>query len=383
MKVALVSPYDVAYPGGVADHIQHLARELRGMGNVVKIIAPTEGGADDELVEHPDFYGIGRAVRIRANGSTARITLQPFALSRPVKEVLRAERFDVIHLHEPLMPHLPHVVLRHSTSINVGTFHAFSDSNMGYASFKPYLKLYYRSLHARIAVSPAARTYVQSYFHGRIVTIPNGIEIARFSPQVLPFPQYRDGRPTILFVGRYNEPRKGFKYLLRALGLVRQQFPDVRLLVVGKGRPKRYLRYLEAQGLAENVEFTGFATEEEKPRYYRSADVFCSPATGGESFGMVVLEAMAAGTPVVASGIPGHRGILTNEREGLLAQPESAQALALALVRMLADGELRERTGLAGRETAALYSWHEVSKRVVTQYDLAERLQHRVMMVVR
>jgi len=131
------------------------------------------------------------------------------------------------------------------------------------------------------------------------------------------------------------------------------------------------------------VEFTGFATEEEKPRYYRSADVFCSPATGGESFGMVVLEAMAAGTPVVASGIPGHRGILTNEREGLLAQPESAQALALALVRMLADGELRERTGLAGRETAALYSWHEVSKRVVTQYDLAERLQHRVMMVVR
>ncbi len=383
MKVALVSPYDVSYPGGVADHIHHLARELRGMSHTVKIIAPTEGGADDELVEHADFYGIGRAMKVPANGSTARITLQPFALGKPVRAVLRAEQFDVIHLHEPLMPHLPHVVLRHSTSINVGTFHAFSDSNLGYASFKPYLKLYYRALHARIAVSPAARAYVQSYFHGRIVTIPNGIETERFGPHALPFPQYRDGRPTILFVGRYNEPRKGFKYLLRALLLVRQQFPNVRLLVVGRGRPRRYLRYLEAHGLAENVEFVGYASEEDKPRFYRSADVFCSPATHGESFGMVVMEAMATGTPVVATWIPGHRGILKSGHEGLLVQPESAQALALALVRMLADSELREQSSVAGHDTASHYSWHEVSKRVVAQYELAERLQRRVMMVAR
>lgn len=383
MKIALVSPYDYTYPGGVGDHIRHLAVELRGMGNTVKVIAPTQAGADDEVIEGPDFYGIGKAVKIPANGSTARITISPFAINRPVKAVLRAENFDVIHLHEPLMPQLPHVVLRHSTSINVGTFHAFSDTNVGYASFKPYLNWYYRKLHSRIAVSPAARAFVQGYFHGRVVTIPNGVETERFGPHVAPLPQYRDGRPTILFFGRYNEPRKGFKYLARALMLVKQQFPEVRLLVVGKGRPRRYLRYFENHGLGDNVEFAGFASEDDKPRYYRSADVFCSPATGGESFGLVLMEAMASGTPAVATAIPGHMGILTHGQEGLLVPPESAQALALALVRLLADADLREAAARAGHETASRYSWHEVSKRVFAQYERAERLYRHIRLVAR
>ncbi len=383
MKIGLVSPYDYTYPGGVGDHIRYLAVELRCMGHTVKVIAPTQGGADDEVIEGPDFYGIGKAVRVRANGSTARITISPFAINRPVKAVLRAENFDVIHLHEPLMPQLPHAVLRHSTSINVGTFHAFSDSSLGYASFKPYLNGYYRKLHGRIAVSPAARAFVQGYFHGRVVTIPNGVETARFGPHVVPFPQYRDGRPTILFFGRYNEPRKGFKYLARALALVAAQYPDVRLLVVGKGKPRRYQRYFETHGLGRNVEFAGFASEEDKPRYYRSADVFCSPATGGESFGLVVMEAMASGTPVVATAIAGHMGILTHGREGLLVPPQSPQSLAVTLVRVLADGQLRAAMGDGGQETAARYSWAEVSRRVVAQYERAAQLYRRVGLVAR
>ncbi len=378
MKIALVSPYDMAYPGGVADHINHLGRVLRLMGHKVIVIAPAGTGRDEDFVIGKDFYGIGRAVKLTANGSTVRITLQPFALSRPVRDVLAEEQFDVIHLHEPLMPHLPHVVLRHSTSVNVGTFHAFSDSNLGYATMRPYLRRYYRMLHGRIAVSRAARTFVQGYFPGRVVVIPNGIEPERFAPHVPPFPQYRDGRPTILFVGRYNDARKGFKYLARALVLVRQQFPDVRLLVVGRGRPTRYQRFIERHGLERNVEFAGFATPEELPRYYASADVFCSPATGGESFGLVVMEAMASGKPVVATAIPGHQGILTHGVEGVMVLPESAQSLAVGLVRLLADRDLAAAMGEAGRQTALGYSWAEVGKRVLDQYDLAARMQRRV-----
>jgi phosphatidylinositol alpha-mannosyltransferase len=378
VKVALVSPYDVSYPGGVADHIHHLARVLRLMGHHVTVIAPAGSASDEDFVVGKDFYGIGRAVRFPANGSTARITLQPFALNRPVKDVLQAEQFDVIHLHEPLMPHLPHVVLRHSTSINVGTFHAFSDSNMGYAALRPYLRWYYRMLHGRIAVSRAARAYVQSYFPGRIIVIPNGIDPDHFAPHVEPYARYQDGRPTILFVGRYNDARKGFKYLTRALALVRQQYPDVRLLIVGRGKPKRYLRFIESHGLEGNVEFAGFASGDELPRYYASADVFCSPATGRESFGLVVMEAMASGKPVVTTAIPGHQGILTNGIEGLMVEPESAQALAIALVRLLADRPLRAMMGEAGRATAMRYSWTEVGKRVVEQYELAGRFQQRV-----
>jgi len=378
MKVGLVSPYDISYPGGVADHIHHLSHELRAMGHQVTVLAPTSTGSDDDFVVGQDFYGIGRAVKFPANGSTARITLQPFALSRPVKEVLRQEQFDIIHLHEPLMPNLPHVVLSHSTSINVGTFHAFSESNMGYATFRPYLRGDFRRLHGRIAVSQAARRYVQSYFPGRMVVIPNGIELDRYGAHIAPLPQYRDGRPTILFVGRYNDARKGFKYLTRAIALVRKQYPDVRLLVVGQGQPKRYLRFIESQGLERNVEFVGFASNADLPRYYASADVFCSPATGRESFGMVVMEAMASGKAVVTTAIPGHQGILTNGVEGLMVEPESSSALAIALVRLLADRSLARAMGDAGRATAMNYSWTEVGKRVVAQYEQAGRLQRRV-----
>ncbi|MCA1669686.1 MAG: glycosyltransferase family 4 protein [Thermomicrobia bacterium] len=378
MKVALVSPYDVRYPGGVADHIHHLSGVLRTMGHHVTVIAPAGSGNEDDFVVGQDFYGIGRAVKFPANGSSAWITLQPFALTKPVKEVLRAEKFDVIHLHEPLMPNLPHIILRHSTSINVGTFHAFSESNMGYATFRPYLRRDFRTLHGRIAVSRAAKAYVQSYFPGRVVVVPNGIEPGQFGPQVAPFPQYCDGRPTILFVGRYNDARKGFKYLTRAIALVRLQYPDVRLLVVGRGQPKRYLRFIESHGLARNVDFVGFATAEELPRYYASADLFCSPATGRESFGLVVMEAMASGTPVVTTTIPGHLGILTNGVEGLMVEPASAQALALAMTRLLADRSLARAMGEAGRATAMQYSWVEVGKRVVEQYEQAAKVRQRL-----
>jgi phosphatidylinositol alpha-mannosyltransferase len=225
-----------------------------------------------------------------------------------VKALLRQEQFDVIHLHEPLIPVLPYLVLLNSRSVNVATFHAFRASSPWYTAFKPYMTFMMSRLDARIAVSEPARDFVSQYFHGPYDIVPNGIDVHRFR-DVEPFPWAGDGVPRILFVGRYNEPRKGFKYLLRAMPSIQQQFPDARLVVVGGGKPDRFDGLMERYGV-RNVDFVGLITPEELPRYYASCDLFCAPSISGESFGIVLLEAMASGRPVVAGDIPGYRSVM-------------------------------------------------------------------------
>jgi phosphatidylinositol alpha-mannosyltransferase len=369
MKIALVSPYDFTYPGGANEHIAHLAAEYRELGHAVRIMAPATRGRP--LPADPDFYRVGTPVPIRSNGSVARITLS-LTLSHEVKEILAREQFDVVHLHEPLMPALPLTVLYHSEARNVGTFHAFAESNLGYFYARPLLQPLVEKLDARIAVSYAAAEFVGRYFPGEYHVIPNGIELARYGDHVAPLPQYRDGRPTILFVGRFNEPRKGFRYLLRAFPLVREQFPDARLLVVGRGDVRRYRDFLDSRGV-EGVEFVGYVETADLPRYYVSCDLFCAPSTKGESFGLILLEAMASGRAVVASSIPGYAGVIDHGRDGWLVAPQDPVALALALVRLLADRELRAELAAAGRQKARRYSWSEVARRVLTVYANAER----------
>ena len=368
MKIALVSPYDFTYPGGANEHIAHLAAEYRELGHAVRIMAPAAPGRP--LPADPDFYRVGTPVPIRSNGSVARITLS-LTLSHRVKEILAREEFDVVHLHEPLMPALPLTVLYHSETRNVGTFHAFAESNLGYFYGRPLLQPLVEKLDARIAVSHAAAEFVGRYFPGEYHVIPNGIELARYGDHVEPLPQYRDGRPTILFVGRFNEPRKGFRYLLRAFPLVREQFPDARLLVVGRGDVRRYRDFLDSRGV-EGVEFVGYVENADLPRYYVSCDLFCAPSTKGESFGLILLEAMASGRPVVASRIPGYAGVIDHGRDGWLVAPQDPVALALALVRVLADRELRAELAAAGRQKARRYSWSEVARRVLTVYTNAD-----------
>ncbi|HEX5505697.1 MAG TPA: glycosyltransferase family 4 protein [Thermomicrobiales bacterium] len=364
MKIALVSPYDFTYPGGANEHIAHLATEYRELGHAVRILAPAARGRP--LPADPDFYRVGTPVPIRGNGSTARITLS-ITLSHKVKEILAREGFDVVHLHEPLMPALPLTVLYHSDARNVGTFHAFAESNLGYFYGRPLLQPLVERLDARIAVSEPAARFVGQYFGGEYEIIPNGIEVARFA-NAEPLPRYRDGRPTILFVGRFNEPRKGFRYLLRAFALVREQFPDARLLVVGRGDVRRYQDFLESKGVA-GVEFAGFVDNADLARYYVSCDIFCAPSTRGESFGLILLEAMAAGRPVVASRIPGYAQVIAHGRDGWLVPPQESTALALALVRLLADRALREAIAAAARQTARRYAWSEVARRVLAVYE--------------
>jgi phosphatidylinositol alpha-mannosyltransferase len=305
----------------------------------------------------------------------AHITISP-ATYRRVKEILREHAFDVIHVHEPLTPVLPLVVLRHSRSVNVGTFHAYRDSHAGYQIGRPLLEPFVNRLQGRIAVSPAARDMVAQYFPAEYTVIPNGIDYDRFAGQdVVPYAKYRDGRPTILFVGRLDE-RKGFDHLIRAFAIVVRQVPDARLLVVGgytRDDKAEFVRFARQNGL-HGVRFVGYASCDDIPRYYRSADVFCAPSTGFESFGIVLLEAMASGGPTVASDIAGYRSVLTDGREGLLVPPGDCHALAEALLRLLGDPAKRSSMADAGRSTAQRYRWDRVAPQVLEVYEtLLER----------
>ncbi len=378
MKIALVSPYDYPYPGGVTNHVKHLYREFTALGHDVRIMAPSSNRNLER--EESDVYRIGNVRRVPANGSIARITLS-FRLSRRVREVLASERFDIVHVHEPLMPSLPPTVLRYSRSVNIGTFHAYRGSYYGYFYGRPVLRRAFRSLDGRIAVSRAAKRFVRQYFMAPYRIIPNGVEINRFDPgSVEPLPQFSDGRPNILFVGR-PEKRKGVGYLLRAYPLVKAAFPDARFIVVGAGdwQNSRYVDYLERHDMRDII-VVGRVSDDDLPRYYRSADVLCSPATQGESFGIVLLEGMAAGLPVVASDIEGYRQVVSDGRQGLLVPPRDERALADALCTVLQSPALRLSMGVEARHSVVEYSWPRVAEQVLEFYvRTADRSLHEYL----
>jgi phosphatidylinositol alpha-mannosyltransferase len=365
MKIALVSPYDLSVVGGVNSHVAPLAVQFRDRGHTVKVIGPAS--ADAAVGSEPGMVVIGRPRPIPTSGSIARIAIS-LRLSGQVKELLARERFDIVHVHEPLMPFLPITFLRHSDAVNVGTFHAAKDGgNRLYAYSKRLLKRWFRKLDGKIAVSPAAERLVSRYFPGYFNIIPNGIDIERFTG-AKPLPQLMDGKLNILFVGRM-EKRKGLKYLLRAFIAVKREMPDARLVVVGEGRLREgYERSIRKAGV-EDVVFAGWVSDSELPRYYASADIFCAPNTGNESQGYVLLEAMASGKPVIASNIEGFATVVTDGVEGHLVLPKDAGSLALALVHLLADSGLRREMGRRARLRAEEYGWDRVAQRVLSYYE--------------
>lgn len=367
MKIAQVTPYDIAHPGGVGQHIFHLQREFEKLGHEVVVMAPRSARGGLEV--KPGFYGVGRPIPIPANGSQARLMFD-VTLYNAVKEVMARERFDIVHMHEPLTPLLPYIVLLNSQSANVATFHAARATNPWYSMLKPYFGFLMSRLDARICVSEPARHMIQQHFPDSYEIIPNGIDIERYSHDAPPFPWAERGAPHILFVGRFNEQRKGFKYLLRAMPMIQQQFPEARLTVVGPGDKSKFTDLLQRY-MIRGVEFKGEVPSADLPRYYASCDVFCAPSIHGESFGLVLLEAMATTKPVVASDIPGYASVMTNNYDGLLVQPRDSMAIALAIVRLLSDSTLRERLSLAGRQTSEKYAWPQVAARVLDTYRRA------------
>ena len=365
MKIAMVSPYDFTWPGGVTAHVAQLARALGRSGHEVQVLAPHSPSRDFQ--DSDLLVPFGRSVPLPSGGSTARVTLS-WWLYPKIRALLKKEQFDIIHLHEPMVPILPLCVLEFSKSVNVGTFHASYSRQHLYRAFQPIIKRWQKRLHGSIAVSPAARRYVNNTFPGEYEIIPNGIDYKHFSANVAPLPQYQDGKLNILFVGRL-EKRKGLRYLLEAYSKLKWEMPNTRLIVVGPGNPdKESYRILSSHGLRD-VEFAGRVSYDELPHYYATADIFCSPATGGESFGIVLLEAMSAGKPVVASDIEGFRGIMTDGEQGLLVPKKDTGALANALGRLARDPELRSKLGGQGSRSAEDYRWEVVAARVEEYYN--------------
>ncbi|MDA0365765.1 MAG: glycosyltransferase family 4 protein, partial [Chloroflexi bacterium] len=370
MKIAVVTPYDWHTPGGVNAHVAALADELRERGHYVRVLAPASRPVDDPMV-----ITIGRPLPVHASGSVVRISLNP-RLGRQVREVLEREQFDVVHVHEPLMPVLPIQVLRHSRAanpnvVNVGTFHARKDGgNRLYAYGRRLLKRWFRELDGKIAVSPPAAQYVGRYFPGYYNIIHNAIHIEHWAnPELPPIPEFDDGTINILYVGR-AEKRKGLGYLIRAFGVVNARNAATRLIVVGPDSRarRRYQASVERSG-QRGIVFVPGPSYDELPRYHHTADIFCSPATGHESQGYVLLEAMAANVPVVASNIEGYASVITHGIDGLLVRPRDTMDLANGLTQLVLDADRRASLAAAGRRRVEEYSWPHVVQQVISYYE--------------
>jgi phosphatidylinositol alpha-mannosyltransferase len=360
MKIGIVTPVFHPYPGGVTEHVYHTYLELRRLGHDVRVITTRFGSGRSPVEEH--VVRIGRAVSVPANGSMCPVAWDPFMSDR-VRGVLEREGFDVIHVHEPLMPFLSLSAVGAADVPVVGTFHASSDSGFGYRVFGPVLKTSFEKLSRRICVSEAARESVRPYFGGSYELVPNGVDVERFS-LADPIPELKDGSFNILFVGRM-EPRKGAKHLFRALPEIFSKVPDARLTVVGSGPLSRYYRSFVPRPCLGRVRFEGRVSAHVLARHFATADVYCSPATGGESFGIVLLEAMAAGAAIVASDIAGYRDVVRHGETGILVEPRTPRELASAVVTLREDEGLRAKLVENARKAVRRYSWDRVTAEIL------------------
>jgi phosphatidylinositol alpha-mannosyltransferase len=376
VRVGIVCPYSLDVAGGVQAHVLDLARALSALGHHVDVLAPA---SDDTPV--PSFVTrAGKAVGIPYNGSVARLTFGPVSMVR-VTRWLRAGRFDVVHLHEPTAPSLSLLALMaaaRDTRLGpvVATFHTSTPRSRTMLVFQPVLRPLLERVTARIAVSPLARQVQVEHAGGDAVEIPNGVDVAAFTGAV-PFDGHPDGA-TVGFVGRYTEPRKGMPLLLDALRPLAAERPDLRLLVVGRGSRTGgadELRALAGPELAGRIELLGAVDEATKARMLASVDVFAAPNTGGESFGIVVAEAMAAGAPVLASGIEAFRRVLEpgagEPTAGELVTTGDREAWTRAIADLLDDPARRDALREAGRRRVAAFDWSVVAAAVQRVYEVA------------
>lgn len=362
LKIGIVTPYGYPHPGGVNEHVRHTHDALRELGHDVWILTSKYGR---ERATEDNVIRIGTGWSIPANGSVGRVTFGR-GLNGQARRVLAEHEFDILHFHEPFVPFLSPALLGASRTVNVATFHAFGGFSPSYWLGRHAARGLVPRLHGRIAVSGAARHFISRYFPGDYRIIPNGVDIDRFV-RAEPFDELRDGILNILFVGRLEE-RKGLIHLLRAYHRIRKRRVDARLLVIGSGPRMREYRRFVATRRIRDVEFLGRVGDDIKARYFASSDIFVAPATGQESFGIVLLEAMAAGLPIVASDIHGYKNVVQRNLQALLVEPRNHRALAAALYALSRDPELRNRMGESGRDKATEYDWVHVTARLVEYY---------------
>jgi phosphatidylinositol alpha-mannosyltransferase len=355
--VCIVTPYDLSHDGGVNRHVRSLARALAALGHEADVIGPASGDVP------AGCRGLSRAFPVPANGSVARIGL--LASPRATRERLLAGGYDVVHVHEPIVPGPGRHALRFSRVPVVATFHANAEREL---PLQRILRRFASSGLSRIAygiaVSREAKRFSRTIFRGRTAIIPNGVDLERFAG-ARPAPPAPGAPLRALFVGRFGEPRKGFAVLLDAAALLQRQGRPMRVTVVGSGPVERYAARAARLGL----ELLGRLDDAALAARYRESDVFCAPSLGGESFGMVLVEAMAAGCPVVASDIPGYAE--ASGGAARLVPPDDPAALAEALWRVGQDAALRARLVALGRARAEALSWTRVAARVARVYQLA------------
>lgn len=361
MKIGMVCPYSFDVPGGVQAHVVELAEVFIERGHRVSVLAPA---SEDTVL--PDFVvSAGRAVAIPYNGSVARLSFGPLSYAR-IRRWINENDFDVLHIHEPNAPSLSMLALRIAEGPIVATFHTSTTKSLVLSTFQGVLRPLHEKISGRIAVSELARRWQVEALGSDAVEIPNGVDVHAFAG-ASPLPGYPREGGTVLFLGRYDEPRKGMAVLLGALPTLVAHHPDLEVLVVGRGDEERLLR--EAGPHAKHLKLLGQVTDEEKASALRSADVYCAPNLGGESFGIVLVEAMAARTPVVASELDAFRRVLRDGTAGILVPIGDSERLAAALDSVLTDAPLRTALVRAATTAVADYDWPVVAEQILRVYE--------------
>lgn len=362
MKVGLVCPYTWDMPGGVQAHIHDLAIALIGLGHDVSVITP----ADDEALLPPYVVSTGRAVPVPYNGAVARMAFGPLS-ARRVRRWLREGDFDVVHVHEPTTPSLSLLASWSFDGPLVATFHTSVQRARTLAAAYPILQTALEKISARIAVSVAARRTLVEHLGGDAVLIPNGVSMATFA-DLEPLPGWPGEGGALGFLGRFDEARKGLPVLLGAFETLATSRPGLRLLIAGPGDQDEVRRSLPPE-LVDRVEMLGLISDADKGRMLRSVDVYVAPNIGGESFGIVLLEAMAVGTPVLASDLDAFAAVLDGGRSGQLFATGDSDDLAAKAADLLDDPAARAALIPLGKATARSYDWSTVARDIVRVYE--------------
>lgn len=362
LTIGIVCPYGWDTPGGVQNHVRDLAEFLIAAGHTVSVLAP----AIDES-QLPDYVvSAGKPISIPYNGAVARVLFGPIAYAR-VRQWIGSAEFDLLHLHEPAIPSISLLACWAAEGPMVGTFHAAAKRQKVIFAIGPILEPAIEKLSARIAVSEAARLTLTDHLETDAVVVPNGIYAKRYSAGIF---QQKWAGNTIGFIGRFEEPRKGLQVLVDALPIVARFAPDVKVFVAGPGDPKEFEKHIDPQ-LRHRFEFLGKISEQEKADFMSSVSLYVAPNTGGESFGIILAEALAGGACVVASNIPAFDSLLGSGEFGALFESENSTDLAKVIIDLLRDQNRRKQLSIAGKAHAQIFDWDVVAQQIFSIYEMA------------
>ena len=377
MKIAQVCPYDYYRGGGVQSHIYYLSSELRKRGHTVKIFAPKIG---KQTSSDKDVYLIGKGANVTLSKTEIELTLLNQDHRFELKEILDKEDFDIIHYHDPAMPIFSMQFITQTKVPSVATFHASPTGFMGWFGIddiiRQYKKIIVSSVDQLIAVSEVAKKNIGCSKSREVNIVPNGIDLELFNPKVKPYKKYKDGKINIFFMGRLDK-RKGVKYLIKAYEDIKKKYKDTRLIIGGKGSELKKLKSYVNKKNIQDVEFLGYVEEKAKARYYSSCDIYVSPAISGESFGIVLLEALACGKPAIGGDNPGYRCVLSGGLQFLLVDPKDKKKLLSLLDLLISDESMRNYMGELGLKKAKTFAWPKVASQVEDVYKKTLKMKKK------